>query len=262
MLELAIAGLLCFMATRTFQGSLSADGQSISLPDFDKDALKLGVLAALLALYLLDLNYGLALITAVIIHEFGHVAAHRFAGHRDARFRLLPLFARRSISNQLPRSQESDFFISIMGAGISIAPMVTALVLAALTKDVLPAVSEHFRIFGSTMAALNFINLLPLWPLDGGRCLRMICQSLIPARTTQLTLAASAMAAALAVHAESGQLLLLVLLGAHAFFAPDDLKKTRPSMSRRHGLLALATYLAVASVHLTGGAWLIAWFLW
>ncbi|HEX9858233.1 MAG TPA: hypothetical protein VGA75_07735, partial [Paracoccaceae bacterium] len=174
------------MATRTLRGGLGADGQSISLPEFDKDALKLGILAALLALNLLDLNYGLALIFAVITHEFGHVAASRFAGHRDAQFRLLPLFARRAISNQLPRSQESDFFITIMGAGISIAPMVTALVLAALTQDSLPMLSEPLRIFGSTMAALNFINLLPLWPLDGGRCLRMICQSLIPARTTDV----------------------------------------------------------------------------
>lgn len=262
MLEIAASLVICIMMFRVVQGGVILAGGSVTAPQIDFDSLRYGVLAALVAIYLLDIEYGIALISAVVMHEVGHVIAHRLMGHRDATFRLLPILANRSISRSAPRSEGHDFFITLMGAGFSIAPMVTAMLMSDLASDMLPRLSTGLHIFAATIAALNFINLLPVWPLDGGRLLRMLGRSLRPAWTTRLLLATSALSAAATIHFESPQLLVIFTLGMHAFIYPDQLDDKRAAMPRRTAVYGLAAYLAITATHLLGGAWLLAWFFW
>lgn len=62
--------------------------------------------------------FGICIILVIVIHEFGHVAAFRVAGHHDASFRLVPLMGGYAISNRAVDTQEEDVFITLMGPAI------------------------------------------------------------------------------------------------------------------------------------------------
>ncbi|THD82458.1 hypothetical protein E7811_15565 [Aliigemmobacter aestuarii] len=240
-------------------GMISQDG-SIVPPRVDADSLRIGILAALLALALLDFPYGLSLVAAVILHEAGHVLAYRLLGHGDARFRLLPMISKDPISTRKPATLQAEVFVHLMGAAFSIAPMVVALVAAGLLQDHAPAVARFLRILGSVIAAYNFINLLPLWPLDGGRCVNAIAHSLRANARHRAMVGLSAIASALAIGFQSPQLLVICMIGSGVFLFPEHLEIKQTAMPRRALALAAATYLAITATHLAGGAWLIEWF--
>ena len=63
---------------------------------------------------------------------------------------------------------------------------------------------------------MNFVNLLPIWPLDGGRCVRLLVQARAPRFGP---LAAAAMAAALLGFAITVHSVLLTLLALTGGFA-------------------------------------------
>lgn len=262
MLEIAASLVICAMMARVVQGGAIFAGGYANPPRIDVESLRYGVLASLVALYLLDLDYGIALVSAVVMHEIGHVVAYRLMGHRDATFRLLPVLAMRPISQSAPRSEAHEFFIALMGAGFSIAPMVTAMLMSQGIESFYPRLATGLTIFASTVAALNFINLLPLWPLDGGRLLHMLGRSLCPSLTTRLLLGASAIAAAVALQMQSLQLVVICLLGIHALMNPEQFENKSAPMSHRTALYGLAAYVTITATHLVGGAWLLAWFFW
>lgn len=262
MLEIAAILVICAAMVRVVEGGVIFAGGYVTRPKIDVESLRYGVLASLVALNLLGIEYGIALVSAVVLHEIGHVVAYRLMGHRDATFRLLPMLAMRPISQSAPRSEAHELFITLMGAGFSIAPMVTAMLMWQGADGLYPRLATGLHIFASTVAALNFINLLPLWPLDGGRLLRMLGRSLCPSWTTRLMLGASAIAAAVAIHMHSPQLLVICMLGVQALMKPEQFEGKGNAMPRRTALYGLVAYLAIGATHLVGGAWLLAWFFW
>ena len=228
---------------------------------FDTESLAMGALAVIAAAYFFGPMYGIALILSVMIHEFGHVAAFRVAGHDDARFRLVPLMGGYAISDSLPATQKKDFFISLMGPGISVAPMVLALAAAEYAWDIWPEAASFLTIFGSVTATLNFLNLLPFWPLDGGRCVRIIAYTFWPGLANVLTVAMSAALAAAAVFTQHFFLFFFALLGAQSLFHADTISRVQTRMTWGEGLWATAAYLFTAAAHLSGGWWLIGHYL-
>jgi Zn-dependent protease len=149
-----------------------------------------------------------------------------------------------------------------MGAGFSIAPMVAALVAANMFKTSIPGLYSIFFAIGTAIGALNFVNLLPLLPLDGGRCLRQILITLSPRTGIYVILTISAGAAALSFVQESMSLITLVCLGGLVFFRPEPVISEKTPMSQSMACLALATYGFTLAAHATGGWFLIRWYFW
>jgi Zn-dependent protease len=253
MFELMVCLALCSGTLVILQGGLtSPNGTTIA--GTDPQAMGLGLLAIIAAGYFWGPLFGLALILSVMLHEFGHVAAYRIAGHADARFRLIPLMGGVAISDQHPASQEKAFFIALMGPGICLAPMVTAYALADQFWFSSPLLSQFLWTFAVVTAALNFFNLLPFWPLDGGRCVQLISQSFWPGSTGPIM---AAMAAALIVAALWLQSLLLfffALIGAQGLLNAQSILQSQRRMGARRGFLALAAYLLTTLAHMMGGA--------
>ena len=253
MIELLVSLSLCAGTLLILQGGLTSPGGT-TIAGLDPQAMGMGLLAILAAGYFWGPLFGLALILSVMLHEFGHVAAYRIAGHADARFRLIPLMGGVAISDQHPASQEKAFFIALMGPGICLAPMVTAYALADHLYYTAPMLSQFLWTFALVTAALNFFNLLPFWPLDGGRCIQLISQSFWPGSTAPFM---AAMAAALIVAALWLQSLLLfffALLGAQSLLSAQNVLQAQRRMGARRGFLALAAYLFTTLAHMTGGA--------
>lgn len=259
MLELAIALTLCGLTLHTLQGGITADGRILRLADPGFTAIGIGMFAVLMVAILFGPTYGLALILSVVVHEFGHVAAYRIAGHADARFRLIPMFGGTDISDRVPATQEEDFFITIMGPGICLAPMATAYAGAFLTTDIAPDLSQFLQAVATTIAAINFLNLLPFWPLDGGRILRILSTTYWPGDPRYVSLGFSAAAAAAAVHVQSFGILLFVLFGTQSMMQQESRLAGQAPMDQRKGRRALAAYGFTLAAHLTG-CWSI--FVW
>jgi Zn-dependent protease len=247
------AGVI-FMALTLYalRGGLVARN-GLTVVGFETESLAMGVLAVIAAGYFFGPMYGIALILCIMIHEFGHVAAFRVAGHDDARFRLVPLMGGYAISNTLPATQKKDFFISLMGPGISVAPMVFAFGAADFAATFSPDAAAFLWTFASVTAAINFLNLLPFWPLDGGRCLRIIAYSFWPGLATWLTIGMSAAFAAAAMFTQNLVLFFFALMGAQSLMHADALSRVQERMGWRDGLLAAAAYLFTAAAHLWGG---------
>ncbi len=99
----------------------------------------------------------------------------RCLGHRQTRFRLVPQLSDAPISDhphRRPRRQV--LFVALMGPGF----LPGADGSGASGRDLrwrrrCPRSPPVSTIFAVTCGTVNFISLLPFWPLDGGRCARI-----------------------------------------------------------------------------------------
>jgi Zn-dependent protease len=260
MLPLFVAVMLCLTTLYALRDGLVGNGRVLTLAGFDANALGLGVLAVGAAVYFFGPMYGLALILSIMVHEFGHVAAYRVCGHSDARFRLIPLIGGVAISNQLPASHEKDFFITLMGPGISIAPMVLAMALLEFDWPEISPTADFLWTFAIVTGALNFFNLLPFWPLDGGRCLSVLTATFVPAFAHQVTIALAAAAIVLAIYTQSLGLTFFALMGAQSLMRGHNVTRFQRPMSQMRGALAAAAYVATLATFGLVGWPLLTWF--
>jgi Zn-dependent protease len=250
-IELVAAIVLTAVALYTLRGGLI--GRGLTVVGFDINAVGLGVLAVGAAVWLFGWQYGAALIITVVVHEFGHVAAFRICGHGDARFRLIPLLGGAAISNKLPASHETDLFISLMGPAICLAPMVLCFALSDLVVDQAWGLANFLYILGLVMGSLNLFNLLPFWPLDGGKVVRVLTYTYMPGATRAVSIAMSATAAALCVLSGSFILLIFVLMGWQGLMHSEQLIRLQRPMSKTRAGWAMAAYLATLLAFGVGG---------
>lgn len=231
--------------------------------DLRPNALILGGLgvAVLAALFWNTLILVPIIIVGVMVHEYGHVIAYRLTGHRSPVFRLVP-FGGVAISDQRARSQAEKCYVALMGPGFSLALVVLCLLVGWIYQidpragpgqsgDAFVAGFAYFA--AAIIGALNLFNLLPFYPLDGGRAVRAIA-SVGGSRAANVV--AIGMSAALCLFAVMFQLWILLLVGIIGMIASqqetrdDDI--VRP-MSGLETLLATAAYLTCLMAH-TGAA--------
>jgi Zn-dependent protease len=258
MLATFLSAMLLMTATLyALRGGLITPG-GFRVVGMDAQGVGFGAISVLIAAWYFGPLYGLALILTVVIHEYGHVAAFRITGHTDARFRLVPLMGGYAISDRAPSTEGEEFFVSIAGPALSLAPMVLAFVLCEMVDPVSRPFANFLWIFAATTAALNFLNLMPFWPLDGGRCVRAIVHAFEPRAALGAALAMSAAFAAAAVTVGSILLLLVALLGA-ATLRPG--KRDMPGMTPGQAALALGAYVFTTAAHFAGGALILSVYL-
>lgn len=258
MIELLAALGLMAGTWAALRGGFHVPGaRGLRIVGFDPAALGLGALAVAVAVFYYGWAFGIALCLAVALHEFGHVVAYRVCGHDDARFRLIPILGGVAISNRLPATQERAFFIALMGPAICLAPMALAFALADLLAFSQPLASGLLYAFGVVLAGFNFFNLLPFWPLDGGRMVQILAQTYIPWATRQVSIAMVLIGAVLAFLAQAWIILILILMSWGALMQSEQILGLQRPMSPRLGLIALAAYVVTAGAFLLGGSVLL-----
>lgn len=142
---------------------------------------------------------------SILLHEFGHVWMGRlFGSHGHI---VLYSFGGLAVgSNALARRWQR---ILVLLAG-PLIQLVLFLVLVCLVIWVLPAPPREGErppvdVIVSLLLEINLIwpilNLLPIWPLDGGQITREVLQAIMPARGTAFSLGISMVVSGLlAVH--------------------------------------------------------------
>lgn len=153
-------------------------------------------LSLIILLFLLTIHYGdplqgllggIALLISITLHELGHSLVAMAFGCRVRDITLMMMGGCATLVN-MPRKAWQEFLVAVAGPAVSLA--------LALLGLLLPNVTYHDGSFysGSTLdsfvfyhigmvnAALFIFNLLPAFPMDGGRILRAFLQQFFMSR--------------------------------------------------------------------------------
>lgn len=252
---LSFFGVIACLATAyALRGGLTSRARMTVL-GMDAQGIGLSVLSVIAAVFFFGTTFGLALIAVIVIHEFGHVAAFRVAGHDDARFRLVPLLGGYAISNRPVDTQEEDVFITLMGPAICLAPMVLSFGLAGLSTSIYPAAYGPLVTFGSICGALNFFNLLPIWPLDGGHLTASITSVFHERAPFYIFATSSALIGLLAILSQSLFMLIFVMMTVQHMIqnGGGDGRARHRRMSKKRAWLCLGAWLFTTAALFVGG---------
>ncbi len=131
--------------------------------------IKVALLAASVAVYsvMFTLEFALALIGVLIFHEYGHLRAMKKCGLPTKGMYLIPFVGGLAVGD-MPKSRWQDVYISMMGP-------VFGLIMTLVFYVVYLVTDSHFAgLVASTSALLNLFNLIPVYPLDGGRVIKSL----------------------------------------------------------------------------------------
>lgn len=117
----------------------------------------------------------LVIYASVIAHEYGHVLAGRYCGVGCRGVTLTPLGGV-ALLERVPASADVELIVTAAGPVVSLILAIWATALAVIT----------FKVTGVFVAAAvaNYVmfvfNLLPVFPMDGGRILRALLHYWLP----------------------------------------------------------------------------------
>jgi Zn-dependent protease/CBS domain-containing protein len=166
------------------------------------------------------------LFVCVVLHEFGHVFAARAYGIRTSDVTLLPIGGVASLE-RMPEKPGQEIFVALAGPAVNLA-IAGALVLglgASFDLGEIGQLDEARSSLVGRVAAANLalciFNLIPAFPMDGGRVLRALLA--IPLGYTRATRVAASIGQGLAfVFAFLGLVFgspMLILIAVFIFLA-------------------------------------------
>jgi Zn-dependent protease len=122
-------------------------------------------LVAFMAAFGFSISWDSLLILAgvIFIHELGHLAAMRVFGYKDTKILFLPFVGAATVGRDENPQAYQKAIVSLMGP-------VPGIVLAILLLKAVPPPQGPFVWEAAiTLLGLNYLNLLPIMPLDGGQ---------------------------------------------------------------------------------------------
>ncbi|SMH47096.1 SRPBCC family protein [Mesorhizobium australicum] len=206
------------------------------------------------------LAFAVMITVVVALHELGHMAAFRVAGHRRTRMIFIPLLGGIAIGGRPYNSHFEVAFVALMGAGFSaflVPPLVQAGVFAAASGNVHGG--NFMAALVGCIALFNLANLVPVWKFDGGQVLRQICPQGLPLAASSFAL----FGLFLGVGWLAGFSSMIVLI-AGGVFAALSLMTSGNAVKPRHALVPLdrrgrvalaAALVAVVFIHGSGVIW-------
>lgn len=120
----------------------------------------------------------LAMFACVTLHEFGHIAAAAFFGIRTARVLLLPIGGMAEMES-IPRRPREEIIIALAGPAVNYAIIGLLMIFVRFPENWDPGyfsltVAELGRQLVLGNLVMGVFNLLPAFPMDGGRVLRAV----------------------------------------------------------------------------------------
>lgn len=207
-----------------------------------------------------------AVVVAVAVHEYGHVLAFRMTGHPDPKFQLTP-FGGVAYPGGAPRrvagiggaapsrgdaaarpdeSHTASFFIAMMGPGFSLALLVICLLASEALASISPVAASYAFQAAFWIGFINALNLLPVYPFDGGRAIQSIASIAGPQGMRGIMMVVGVIVTILAAFAAAilGMWFLLFICGLGLVIGQAHLKHAAqlPPMPTGDALLCLLTY--------------------
>jgi len=134
----------------------------------------------------------IAVFVCVVLHEFGHILAARRYGIRTPDITLLPIGGLARLE-RMPDKPGQELVIAIAGplVNVVIAVLIYAVLGYSVGLEHIAEIENPRADFFVRLAGVNIFlvvfNLIPAFPMDGGRVLRALLATRIPwARATQI----------------------------------------------------------------------------
>lgn len=134
----------------------------------------------------------LAVFFCVVLHEFGHIAVARQFGIKTPDITLLPIGGVARLE-RMPEEPKEEFLIAIAGPLVNVAIAAVILLLLGTTVGLeqIADIEDPQLSFLARLASVNvflvLFNLIPAFPMDGGRVLRAALASRLSwSRATQI----------------------------------------------------------------------------
>lgn len=120
-----------------------------------------------------------AVFACVVLHELGHVTAARRYGIRTPRITLLPIGGVAELE-RLPEKPSEEIIVALAGplVNVVIAAFLVIVLGTTFGGEALMSMDDPRAAFVTRLAAVNIwlvlFNLIPAFPMDGGRVLRAL----------------------------------------------------------------------------------------
>lgn len=227
---------------------MNAELRAGANPAGDGDALKNALITGGLTFASFFAMFGASaaamLIALILIHEFGHVVAMRWANIPVKGIYFVPFFGGVAVSGDRYRSEVERGLVALMGPGFSLLTTALFVWLAAQNND------AFLRELALMSAALNGFNLLPLMPLDGGHVMQSLMSRFSPAVTRAVNILALIAGGILALAIKSYTLLIVLLLVAPLVTSERAQKWRLPPLTWSQWTLLLVAYIATFAFYL------------
>ncbi len=130
-----------------------------------------------LAAFISTIGFVMLLFTCVVLHELGHALAARHYGIQTRHITLLPIGGV-AMLEKMPDDPRQEIIVSLAGPAVNLV-IVAVIYLWLMISDTLIPVNTAGFTSGSMLERLMLVNiilavfnLLPAFPMDGGRVLR------------------------------------------------------------------------------------------
>ncbi len=140
------------------------------------------VLFIVMSRFIMPLEVGVAFAGAILIHELGHYLGMLAFGYKDRRILFLPLLGAATIGKNSKATPLQQTVVFLLGP-------VPGLMIGSILVMIGMAWEQPFiEYFGIIMLILNYLNMLPVVPLDGGRVVELALFSRVPILKTVFTI--------------------------------------------------------------------------
>lgn len=157
--------------------------------------------------YMYTWQFALFIMAALFCHEFGHALAMRASGLTVKGIYFIPFLGGAAVSDSAFTTRKQEAFVALAGPAFGLAVSGVCVGAFFLTGN------SFWGAAAAWNAAINLFNLLPIFPLDGGRVMRS-CAFSIHSKLGFVLLTLSLLTAVgLAIAIQSGLFLLLSIVG-------------------------------------------------
>ena len=114
-----------------------------------------------------------AIFGCVLLHELGHSMAARQFGIETSSIVLLPIGGIATLE-RMPRKPQQELWIAVAGPLVNVVIAATLLLSMGFIQAVAPSMVGWFKHLLIANVGLVVFNMLPAFPMDGGRVLRAV----------------------------------------------------------------------------------------